>query len=136
VIESSAEFIRLRTSDIPDEYLRAAHEEAPDAVWRDIVANYPEMRPWVAHNKTVPTTILELLHTDPCADVRCTVARKRKLPERLQEVLVADPDPTVRHALACNAKVSQSILQMLSEDSEAFVREAAIKRLQSDDRSA
>ncbi len=97
MIESAQEFIRLRTSKHRDDYLRAAHDEASDAVWRELVAGYPEMRQWVAHNKTVPVAILELLHTDSSADVRYTVARKRKLPERLQRALAADRDASVSH---------------------------------------
>ena len=135
MIESAQEFIRLRTSELPNDYLRAAHEEASDAVWRELVADHPEMRLWVAHNKTVPVAILELLHTDSSADVRCTVARKRKLPEQLQQALAADSDASVRHALACNAKVANAVLQTLAADSEPFVREAAMQRLQPNDRN-
>ena len=129
MIESAQEFIRLRTSELPDDYLRSAHEEASDAVWRELVTHHPEMRPWVAHNKTVPIAILELLHTDTSADVRSTVARKRKLPERLQHALAADSDASVRHALACNAKVVHAVLQKLASDTEPLVREAAMQRL-------
>lgn len=136
MLESAQEFIRLRTSELPDDYHRAAHEEASDTVWRELVADHPEMRLWVAHNKTVPVAILELLHTDSSADVRCTVARKRKLPERLQQVLAADSDASVRHALACNAKVAHAALQTLAADSEPFVREAAMQRLQQNERNA
>jgi len=135
VIDSAQEFIRLRTSELPEEYRRAAHEEAPNAVWRELVANHPEMREWVAHNKTVPVDILELLHTDSSTEVRCTVARKRKLPERLQQALAADGDASVRHALACNAKVVPAVLQKLANDTETFVRVAALQRLHSNDRN-
>ena len=130
MIESAQEFIRLRNSECPDEYHRAAHDAASDTVWREVVANYPDMRPWVAHNKTVPIAILELLYTDSSAAVRCAVARKRKLPERLQQILAADADASVRHALACNKKASRAVLQKLASDSESFVQEAAIQRLE------
>jgi hypothetical protein len=86
-IDSVAEFIGLRSSEDPDEYRRAAQAEAPTTVWQELVANYPEMRQWVAHNKTVPVAILELLYTDASPVVRRTVAGKRKLPERLQQAL-------------------------------------------------
>ena len=136
MIATAEEFIRLRVSEVPDEYRRAAHEEAPDAVWRELVASHPKMRAWVAHNKTVPVAILELLHTDSSADVRSTVARKRKLPEHVQQVLASDPNASVRHALACNAKATSSVLQKLEVDEELFVREAARKRLQRNGRHA
>jgi hypothetical protein len=133
LIKSAQEFIRLRTSELPEDYLRAAREEAPDAVWRELVVDHPEMRQWVAHNKTVPVEILELLHADSSAEVRWTVARKRKLPERLQQALAADSEASVRHALAYNAKLAHAVLQKLASDREPFVREAAMRRLYPND---
>ncbi len=130
MIESAQEFLRLRTSTDPDAYRKAAHEPAPDSVWEELIRGHADMRQWVAQNKTVPESILALLHNDPSADVRCTVARKRKLPRHLQAALATDPDASVRHALAHNAKLDLGILMQLSEDAEEFVREAAIKRLQ------
>lgn len=130
MIESAQEFIRLRISTDPDAYRRAAHEPAPESVWEELVRDHAEMRQWVVQNKTVPESILALLHNDPSADVRCTVARKRKLPKHLQAALATDPDASVRHALAHNSKLDSGILLQLSEDAEEFVREAAIKRLQ------
>ena len=53
MIESAQEFIRLRTSELPDDYFRAANEEASDTVWRELVANHPEMRQWVPLHDSV-----------------------------------------------------------------------------------
>jgi hypothetical protein len=48
VIKSADEFIALRTSDSKDEYDRAAMDEAPVAVWLDVIRLYPDYRKWVA----------------------------------------------------------------------------------------
>jgi hypothetical protein len=133
MIESAQEFHRLRTSELASEYLRAALEEAPPAVWREVIATMPDMREWVAHNKTVPLEILELLARDADAKVRWTVAGKRKLPAQLQLELAGDLDAGVRHQLACNAKVTKRVLELLVNDAEEFVQQCAVKRLQKGD---
>jgi hypothetical protein len=76
VIESAEEFVRLRASTDPDEYLRAAHDEAADATWRDVITRFPDMRFWVAQNKTVPLSILHELRNDPDERVRSMVRAK------------------------------------------------------------
>jgi hypothetical protein len=129
VISSAEEFARLRQSDVPAEYQRAGTEEAPLEVWLAVVSQFPELREWVAHNKTVPLSVLELLSKDPDPKVRSTVASKRKLSPQLQEVLAQDVEPSVRERLACNAKCTAEVLQLLSTDTEAHVRAAACKRL-------
>ena len=129
MITSAQEFYRLRTSEIPDEYQRAACEDAPLIVWQDIISTMPGMREWVATNKTVPIEILEVLAGDVDGRVRSAVAMKRKLPEVLQVVLARDADETVRNRLACNKKATKVVLEILADDSEAFVRERALDRL-------
>jgi hypothetical protein len=76
VIDSAEEFVRLRTSENPDEYWRAAHEQAEDATWLDVIERFPDMRVWVAQNKTVPLAILEHLRHDPDESVRSMVRAK------------------------------------------------------------
>lgn len=76
MIETAEEFVRLRLSTDPDEYHRAAHDEAPDAVWLEIVERFPDMRFWVAQNKTVPLSVLEQLRHDHDAQVRGMVRAK------------------------------------------------------------
>jgi hypothetical protein len=128
-IKSAAEFISLRESENPEEYGRAAQEDALLKVWEEVLSIRPDMAFWVAHNKTVPTEILIILAEDSDPKVRDMVARKRKIPETLQLKLAADIDSSVRHALAFNAKVSKRVLRVLEEDAEEFVREAARGRL-------
>ncbi len=76
MIESADEFARLRTSADPAEYRRAAHDEATEETWRDVIVRFPEMRFWVAQNKTVPLSILEDLRKDSDGRVRSIVRAK------------------------------------------------------------
>jgi hypothetical protein len=108
MIESADEFYRLRTSKNPAEYERAVHDGAPEEVWRAVLARYPEMRFWVAQNKTVPVHVLDTLADDPDWPVRHMVARKRKMPESVQRRLARDAydggrRALVRHAVPCAA---------------------------------
>lgn len=85
MIETAEDFVRLRTSENPDEYYRAAHEEAATATWLDVIERYPHMRFWVAQNKTVPLEVLEVLRHDDDervrSMVRCKGTWKRAHPE-------------------------------------------------------
>ena len=83
MIRSATEFVHLRKSEVPEEYARAADEEASLAVWEEVIDSYPEMREWVAHNKTVPLSVLKVLAADPEPRVRYTVAMMRKLSQEL-----------------------------------------------------
>jgi hypothetical protein len=132
MIESADEFYRLRTSRDPVEYGRAAHEEASLDVWREVIQRFPDMREWVAHNKTVPAEILETLAADADVRVRWTVAGKRKLSAALQERLAGDADEGVRRALAFNAKATHAVLERLANDPSPLVAERAQARLAQD----
>ena len=116
MIQSAAEFIRLRTSSAKADYDRAATEDAPIEVWRDLLENHPDMKSWVAHNKTVPIEILEVLSTDRESDVRNAVARKRKLTKPLFKRLARDADEGVRLAVAYNENTPDEVLQLLVDD--------------------
>jgi hypothetical protein len=125
MILSAEEFACLRLSLVESEYNRAATEEAPLQVWLDVLAQFPELREWVAHNKTVPLEILQILAEDPDERVRCVVAGKRKLTHELRTKLSRDSDPSVRERIAYNAKVELHLLHQLAADPEQFVRAAA-----------
>jgi hypothetical protein len=129
MIGSADEFVRLRTSDEPDEYGRAARDEASEGVWLEVVRVYPEMRRWVAHNKTVPMSVLNLLAVDQDEDVRMAVARKRKLTADLLNQLSRDPSPNVRQCIALNAKTPFAVLQHLAADTDKSVATEARTRL-------
>ena len=130
MIGSAEEFVRLRTSDLPEEYLRAASEEAPLEVWHEVINNHPDMRYWVAHNKTVPIAILEILAGDQDERVRMMVAEKRKLPETVQLRLTEDPSSMVRSALAYNKKATSRVLAILAIDPDPEIRQIAQERLE------
>ncbi len=100
MIHSAEEFFALPTSSVPEEYRRAAHEEASPGVWHDVMERYPQLRSWVAHNKTVPLTVLVLLASDQDPDVRSAVADKRKLTIELFRQFACDPDDGVRARIA------------------------------------
>lgn len=125
MIESAEEFVRLRTSSNPDDYRRAAHEEAPLQVWLEVIERFPEMRSWVAHNKAVPLEVLSVLSGDSEVDVRAAVADKRKLSVELFRRLAADPDDGVRTRVAYNRKTPVDLLRALVNDPADLVRDAA-----------
>lgn len=116
MISTAEEFKRLRESDDPAEYARAATEEAPIEVWNDVLIRYPEMASWVAHNKTVPAEILTVLACHESAHVRSFVAAKRSLPKELMLQLARDQDDAVRMSLVRNKRVSESALHVLADD--------------------
>ncbi|MGV9504770.1 hypothetical protein [Streptomyces tendae] len=129
MIESAEEFIRLRSSDDPEEYGRASAESADLAVWRDIIARYPESHFWVAHNKTVPLEILQMLAKDQDPKVRFMVASKRKLTPDLLTELAADSDESVRLAVARHKRAPRGVLEQLCADTWEEVRDVARDRL-------
>jgi hypothetical protein len=130
MIQDADEFVALRTSDVPEEYHRAAHEPATEEVWLDVIERYPEMRWWVAQNKTVPMSILELLSTDPDVRVREMVAAKRKLTRELMERLVRDPEDSVRLRIAYNRSTPLDLVRGLLSDPVPFVVEQVKSRLE------
>jgi hypothetical protein len=130
MIESADEFVRLRTSEVREEYERAALEEAPIEVWLDVIECYPNMKKWVAHNKKVPLAILDRLSRDPDLVVRQWVAWKRKAGREIFERLARDPEPKVRSALVTNAKLPLDILEQLAADAEKWIAEAARERIE------
>jgi hypothetical protein len=129
LIKSAKEFVHLRLSDNQDEYLRAAWDEAPIEVWFEVIENYPDMRFWVAQNKTIPVEVLEILADDPSDRVRFMVASKKKLSERIQLKMARDKDLSVRMRIVLNKKATHSVLQILSEDKDVEIREKAMERL-------
>lgn len=122
MITSAEEFVALRNSEIKAEYDRAAMEEAPCSVWREVIKKYPEYLRWVVHNKTVPLEILEELCVVD-ADSRPIIARKRKLSTALFENLSQDINSSVRLGIASNKKTPGSILErLIHDDNEAVAR--------------
>jgi hypothetical protein len=113
---SAEDFVALRRSRNQANYLRAATDRAPTHIWLDVIAQLPDMRIWVAHNKTVPAEILSILARDTNTIVRAAVAMKNKLPEDLIALLANDVDDSVRERIAYYKKTPIDILRRLSND--------------------
>lgn len=135
MISSAEEFVELRTRLRREEYLRAAQESAPREIWIEVIQRFPDMRFWVAQNKTVPVEILAVLARDPDAQVRWMCASKNKLTDELFALLAADDDDSVRAGIAYNKNAPSEILRRLAEDRSqtvsAVARERLIRRLAS-----
>ncbi|MBZ4420461.1 hypothetical protein [Myxococcus sp. RHSTA-1-4] len=131
MIDTAEEFVRLRMSDKQEEYSRAAHETAEESVWLDVIRRFPEMRKWVAHNKTIPPSIIAVLASDPDPAVRDMIAMKRRAGPAVLLKLSHDSSAGVRQAVAMNAKVPMEILRQLANDPDEDVAEAARGRLDS-----
>jgi hypothetical protein len=129
MINSVEEFIQLRLSGNPDDYLRAAGEESTIHIWFGVIEMHPELKYWVAHNKTVQLEVLGVLSDDPSWRVRHMVASKNKLSEELQIKLANDKNPSVRQRILRNKKAAVSALLILSKDKDLEIKEMALKKL-------
>jgi hypothetical protein len=119
MIKSVDEFLRLRTSEIKEDYDRAANDEADISTWIEVIEKHPDYKQWVVHNKTVPIKILEMLTVDDDPAVRGAVAKKRKINDKIFMALSKDRDENVRYALMCNTKLtSEQLKQITIGDSE------------------
>jgi hypothetical protein len=125
MIKSAEEFVELSRNN--DE--RAKHEDAPESVWLEVIRNHSDLREWVAHNKSVPLSVLKILADDPDPQVRFVVAMKRKCDPEILEHLARDEDGHVRLRVVYNAKTPTSILARMSGDSSPLVAEAIVGRL-------
>jgi hypothetical protein len=128
MIASAEEFVELRRSERQEEYSRAAQESAPREVWLEVIQRFPDMRFWVAQNKTVPVEVLEVLARDPDPRVRSMVAMKNRLTDDLFALLATDQDDSVRARLAHNKKIPSEILGRLVGDQSQIVSAAARER--------
>jgi hypothetical protein len=130
MIKSAEEFVKLRSSEKPEEYNRAAWEEAPIEVWRDVISQYPDYKEWVVHNKTVPLVILSELIHDEDVRVREFIATKRKLTLEMQLILARDSSEDVRARLLFNPKLREETKELLKNDPSKFVRQLYEEKLQ------
>ena len=130
MIESAARFLEMRTSENLHDQDQASRENAPLEVWLEIIGKYPDLRRWVAHNKTVPAVVLEMLADDSDPAVRATVARRRSAPSGVLERLARDEDATVRARVASNKRAPLGVVRRLAEDQSWVVRDAAKNALE------
>jgi hypothetical protein len=129
MITTAQEFVDLRTSSAPEEYMRAATEEAPIEVWMDVLREFPAMKIWVIRNKTVPIDILNILASDPDPRIRSEVATKNKLSPELMELLASDEDASVRLRIAYNKNAGPVVLERLARDESELISSQARNRL-------
>jgi hypothetical protein len=116
MIISAEEFVHLRQSESREDYTRAVNDSAPNHIWYEVIERFPEMRKWVAHNKTIPVDILRVLATDEDPEVRSMVARKRNLSDDIFELLAQDKEGSVRLAIAYNKGTPNNVLKVLLQD--------------------
>jgi hypothetical protein len=129
LIKSAEEFVSLRLSEKPDEYLRAAWEEAPLSVWFEVIKQYPDIKFWVAQNKTIPVEVLKILADDHEWRVRSMVASKNKITEEIQLKLAKDLDPAVRQRVVNNKKATLAVLKILAIDEDEEIKDKALQRI-------
>jgi hypothetical protein len=133
MIKSADQFVLLRTSKDIELYQKAANEPATEDTWQEVIRRYPDMKVWVARNRTVPLNILEILSYDENADVRHAVAMKHKSSQDILQRLAQDPDDSVRLRVALNPKTPKVILEQLLHDKWFRVVEEVRSRLEEDD---
>jgi hypothetical protein len=129
-IISAEEFVRLRTSEDPELYMRAGKDSASGEVWLEVVEKYPEMRVWVARNYTVPVEILRMLLRDPDRLVRHAVAMKKNLTQDMFEELARDPDDLVKQGLLDSRYTPLSAIQVLANDEDERIASQAKKQME------
>jgi hypothetical protein len=129
MIESARQFVALRTSDRPEDYLRAANDSAETEVWLEVLRDFPEMKSWVAHNKSVPVEILDILAKDQNPEVRHSVAMKNKLSMQSMMMLASDSDESVRERIVYNKNAGEVVLQKLANDPVGRIASVARERL-------
>lgn len=129
MINSPEEFIELRNSNTPAEYSRAGMESAPITVWYELIEKHPEMRVWVARNRTIPREIIDCLSKDSDPLVRNAICSKYPLDIDIYLLFSKDSDEGIRSRLTFNKKLPLSILKEMSEnDPSEFVRSQAKNR--------
>lgn len=130
MIDSVAEFIRLRCSENPEEYQRSAHELIASDVIEKLIEEHPDMIKWVIHNKLVSVEVLDRLsrHEDP--EVREEVAGKRKCSLAIFSRLAVDENYLVRAKLVYNAKLPPEVLVKMLDDPEPFVLEKVKRKIE------
>jgi len=130
MILNAEEFIKLRKSSNPNDYNRAASEEASIDVWLDVLNNYPDMKKWVIHNKKIPIKILDKLSRDFDPEIRVDVARKRKIIDTpIFKRLAKDKDENVRYALMWNTKLNFKMFKMIDSSGSEWFRKIYNERL-------
>ena len=129
MINTTSEFIKLRNSDIPAEYNRTGIEEAPIDVWMELIENHPDMKVWVARNKSIPMEIINILSLDNDPVIRDAISSKYPLDIEIYQLFSKDADEGIRAKLTYNKGLPLFILKdMAKNDPSEFVRTEAKSR--------
>jgi hypothetical protein len=128
-IDSADEFVRLRYSEDPLEYRRAAVEPAAIAVWIEVINRYPDARVWVAQNKTIQKEVISRLASDADSRVRYMISMKRSLTPELLGKLAMDSDETIRMRVAMHKNSTRETLRLLGDDPWKDIRNVISERL-------
>jgi hypothetical protein len=115
-IRSAEEFVNLRASSTKADQYAASRCCATEGVWLDVIRRFPEMKKWVAHNKSIQPSIISLLSVDADPTVRLFIAMKRKCPPEVLQRLASDQDESVRNAVALNPHTPTTVLAVLAND--------------------
>ncbi len=129
MIESAAEFARLRESENADDIRRSIDEAATTETWFRVIRDYPHLRRWVAHNRTVPRNVLQQLLPSDDPQVRWTLATKRRTDAAMLDELSRDSDDGVRLRVAQHKNATTQTLVRLLDDPWDVVRQAAAESL-------
>ena len=129
MIESAEEFVKLRLSEDPVEYRRAANEEALDSTWLEVIYAYPRMAGWVAHNKTVSELVMRRLSELRDSEVDMQLAMKRRTPPDILWRLAQSENESVRLTVALNPKSPRPVLELLANDEWERIRDVIQKKL-------
>ena len=130
MIMTAEEFVTLRASERQEDYLRASTDRASTTTWFEVIDKFPEMRAWVAQNKTVPSEVLAKLANDSDPKVRVAVAMKNKLSQELIALLANDAEENVRERIAYRKKTPIAILTRLATDNSGAVSAPARRRIE------
>ncbi|GKX55995.1 hypothetical protein SOASR030_21070 [Leminorella grimontii] len=129
MISTPDEFIKLINSNCPNEYNLAGRKEAPVPVWLELIKGYPDMRVWVARNRTIPREIMDYLSKDDNPVVREAISAKYPLDVDMYLLFSRDPDEGIRARLIFNKGLPVFILKHMAEnDPSDFVREKALEK--------
>lgn len=130
MIETVDEFVHLVNSEEAVERRRAAWEEASLEVWRGVIEQRPDMRFWVAHNRTVPAEVLRVLIDDSDWRVRDRIANRNSCPGDILALLADDEHEAVASTVAGHLNTPDSALRKLTSHAWSQVREKAIDQLE------
>ena len=125
MIQSAEEFVVLRESN--DD--RSVEDTATETVWFEIIDRFPEMRFWVAHNRTIPYRVMQRLIADPDPRVRTRVSMKRKLPVEFIPLLARDSNSGIRLGMVRRRDTPREVLEELTHDTWSEIARIARERL-------